>query len=85
MSSVQPIAPNAQLFAPGKKYAGDAVVDDAYLLRRKPAKDETGKNLAFVLDEVDRHAMFARKHFRPPGAGDEESPKTIYDYIERRS
>ncbi len=52
VSSVQPIAPNAQLFAPGKKYAGDAVVDDAYLLRRKPAKDETGKNLAFVLDEV---------------------------------
>ncbi len=81
---VQPMSPCIQLFAPGKKYAGDAEIDDSYLLHRKPAKDETGKNLAFVLDEVDRHVMDARKHFRPPAAGDDESPKTIYDYVEMK-
>ncbi len=62
----------------------NAKVDDSYFLHRKPAIDETGKNLAFVLDEVDRHVMDARKHFRPPAAGDEESPKTIYDYVETK-
>ncbi len=73
-----------RLFVPGDKISGDAVVDDAKFLRRKPAQDGSGKNLAFVLDEVDRHVMDARKHFRPPAAGDEESPKTIYDYVEAK-
>ncbi len=47
-------------------------------MHRKPAQDEEGNNHAFVLDEIDRHVMDARKYFRPPAVGDEESPKTIY-------
>jgi len=74
--------PNIRLWAPGEKFAGDAEVDNVY---RKPAKDENGNNLAFVLDEIDRHVMDARKHFRPPVAGDKGSPRTIYDYVEAKA
>ncbi len=77
--------PNIQLFAPGKEYAGDVEVEDAHLMRRNPAMDESGKNLAFVLDEVDRHVMDARKHFRLPAPGDEESPKRFTTTSRRRS
>ncbi len=70
-----------QLWAQGKKFDGDAEVDNVY---RKPAKDDKGNNLAFVLDEIDRYVMDARKNFRPPAPGDEASPKTIYDYIEAK-
>ncbi len=54
-------------------------------MRRIPAQDGEGKKPAFVLDEVDRYVMGARKHFRLPDPGDEESaPKTIYDYLEAK-
>ncbi len=81
---VLPFPPTIQLRAPSDEFAGDAMVDDAKFMRRKPAKDAEGNNLAFVLDEVDHHVMGARKHFRPPASGDEDSPKTIYDYIEAK-
>jgi len=29
--------------------------------------------------------MDARKHFRPPVAGDKGSPRTIYDYVEAKA
>jgi len=41
---------------PCNKFAGDPEVEDA-------------KKLAFVLDEVDRHVMDARKHFQLPAPG----------------
>lgn len=77
--------PKIQLFALGDTFAGDAV-DKPSLLYRKPARYENskGKNLGFILDEVDRHVMDARMHFRRPDPGDSESPKTIYDYIEAK-
>lgn len=53
MLSLQLIPSDMQLFQPGRKYAEGAEVDNAYLCR-KPAKDENGNNLAFVLDEVDK-------------------------------
>ncbi len=84
-SSMHPIPLNTQLLAvaaAGEEFAGDAELP-AYLMR-KPAKDENGNNLVFALDEVDRFVMDARAQFRPPAVGDEDSPKTIYDYIEAK-
>ncbi len=80
---VHPIPLNTQLLAAaGEEFTGAAVLP-VYLMR-KPTKDENGNNLAFALDEVDRFVMDARAQFRPPAAGDEESPKTIYDYVEAK-
>lgn len=80
----QSIPPNVELFTMYFNYAGDTEFDDAHLLHRKPAQDEKGRSLLFVVDEVDRFVMDARKHFRPPAPGDEGSPRTIYDYIEAK-
>ncbi len=84
LTVAQPIPPAMRLLAPGPKYAEGAEVNEAYLMHRKPAKDENGKSLAFVLDEVDRQVIDARRHFQPPVAGDKDSPRTIYDYIEAK-
>ncbi len=78
---------NTHLVPPtdSEEFAGDAVLP-AYLTR-KPAVGVGGNNLAFVLDEVDRFVMDARRDFRPPAPGDEydeKSPKTIYDYVEAK-
>ncbi len=64
-----------RLFVPGDKISGDAVVDEG--------REREESRFRFGRGRPPCDGPLA-KHFRPPAAGDEESPKTIYDYVEAK-